>query len=96
MIIKLSESARKDLHKGFNYYEEKSSGLGNYYIDSMFSEIDSLQIYAGIHIKIDNHFRLLTKRFPYSIYYRIVDEIIYIDAVLDCRSDPENIHKRIK
>lgn len=35
---------------------------------SIFSDIDSLQLYAGIHLKAFGYFRLLSKRFPYAVY----------------------------
>ena len=49
MTIKISESAKNDLIRGFWFYESQSNGLGDYFLDSIFSEIDSLVIYAGVH-----------------------------------------------
>ena len=49
MIIKLLDSAEDDLVEGYHFYERKSKGLGNYFLDSLFSDIASLHIYAGIH-----------------------------------------------
>ncbi|MDD5400720.1 MAG: hypothetical protein PHQ93_06015 [Sulfurimonas sp.] len=54
-----------------------------------------MYIYAGIHIVIDGYFRLLAKRFPYSIYYKIEEKTILIYAVLDCRQNPINKEKRL-
>lgn|GEM_PF-4357953 len=31
------------------FYEKQSVGLGKYFFDVMFTEIDSLKTYAGIH-----------------------------------------------
>ena len=47
MKIKLLDSAEDDLVEGYHFYERKAEGLGNYFLDSLFSDIASLHIYAG-------------------------------------------------
>ncbi|WP_172437635.1 hypothetical protein, partial [Acidithiobacillus marinus] len=60
-----------------------------YFLNSLTSDIDSLVIYAGIHaLHFGNFHRLLAKRFPFAVYYRLEDSIIHIYAVLDCRQNP--------
>ncbi len=49
MRIKILSSATDDIIEGFRFYEKQSEGLGSYFIDAIFSDIDSLKIYAGIH-----------------------------------------------
>ena len=46
MRIEILGSAEKDLIDGFNFYERQSKGLGDYFLDSLFSDIESLYIYA--------------------------------------------------
>jgi len=46
MKIRISTSADQDLVEGFHFYENQSEGLGMYFLDSLFSDIDSLKIYA--------------------------------------------------
>ena len=96
MNIHILEEAKNDLFKGAKFYEAQKIKLGNYFFDSVMSDIESLQLYCGIHIKIKNFHRMLAKRFPYSIYYKYDEENIYIVAILDCRSNPQNIKKRLK
>lgn len=40
--------ALEDLDRGFEFYENKSPGLGQYFEDTIFSNIASLRLYAGI------------------------------------------------
>ena len=40
MRIELLDSAEKDLIDGFEFYEHQSKGLGEYFIDSIFSDIE--------------------------------------------------------
>ncbi len=95
MSIKILDDAMRDITDGFTFYEKQSEGLGNYFIDSIFSDIDSLLVYAGTHQKFfKKYYRLLSKRFPFAIYYRLVDDCIYVYAILDCRKKPAWIRKR--
>jgi len=96
MKIRILESASQDLIDGFHFYEKQAIGLGNYFLDSLFSDIDSLQVYAGIQpIYFDTYYRMLSKRFPFAIYYRIVSDEVLIYAILDCRRSPAWIRKQL-
>lgn len=97
MKIRISTSADQDLVDGFHFYENQLEGLGMHFLDSLFSDIDSLKIYTGIHsVHFNNYFRLLSKRFPFAIYYKIEQNNINIYAVLDTRSNPAWLRKKLK
>jgi hypothetical protein len=65
-------------------------------LDSLYSDIDSLQLYAGIHlIHFGKYHRLLSKRFPCGIYYLVQENTVLVRAVLDLRRDPEWIKQRL-
>ena len=68
MKIRVFSSALLDLKQGKHFYDLLQSGIGDYFYDSLFADIDSLQLYAGIHCQIFGYFRLLANRFPYPIY----------------------------
>ena len=95
MKIRILPSAMEDLSNGFQFYENQIPGLGSYFLETVFSDIDSLKLYAGIHSKVYGYHRLLSKRFPYAIYYSIESETVLINAVLDCRIDPESTRERL-
>ncbi|TQV81529.1 type II toxin-antitoxin system RelE/ParE family toxin [Aliikangiella coralliicola] len=96
MKIKILSSAKRDLSEGFLFYEKQSSGLGEYFLDSLFSDIDSLMIYAGTHqIFFDNYYRMLSKRFPFAIYYQVKNQTSFVYAVLDCRRNPGRIKEKL-
>jgi len=65
MKIKILEEAEQDLIDGFCFYEAQNFGLGQYFLDSLFSDINSLQLFAGIHPWYFSYQRLLSKRFPF-------------------------------
>jgi len=97
MKIKILNSANIDLIDGYWFYEKQAKDLGAYFLDTLFSDIDSLKIYAGIHsIHFEKYHRLLSKRFPFAIYYCIEDDTALVYAVLDCRRNPAWIRKKLK
>ncbi len=96
MRIKILSSAVEDLHLGRVFYEDQGEGLGEYFFDSLFSDIDSLVLYAGIHPKVFGYHRLLSKRFPYAVYYTIEDDLAVVWRVLDLRRDPDRIRRALK
>ena len=95
MRIELLDEAEQDLVDAFAFYEGKSEGLGEYFLDSLFADIESLRIHAGVHALTFGYHRLLAKRFPFAIYYRVENDVIRIYAVLDCRRDPAWIRERL-
>lgn len=96
MKIKILHSANQDLIDGYWFYEKQAKGIGGYFLDTLFSDIDSLKIYAGIHpISFKKYNRLLSKRFPFAVYYKIQDDTVLVYAVLDCRRNPAWIRKKL-
>ena len=97
MKIKILPAASDDLLNGYDFYEEQQTGIGSYFLDSLFSDIDSLLIYHGVHpLYFDQYYRMLSQRFPFAIYYRVEDEDIIVYAILDCRKNPAWIKGRFE
>jgi len=48
--IKILPSALADLDRGRIFYARQSKGIGDYFLDSLFSDIDSLELYAGVRV----------------------------------------------
>lgn len=94
MEVRILPSAENDLRKGYHFYENQCLGLGGYFYNSLYHEIGSLQRIAGIHSKRGKLFRMKTKKFPYVIYYQIVDSVVYVRAILDVRQNSVAIQQR--
>jgi len=71
-------------------------GIGDYFFDTLFSDIDSLVLYAGTHLKVDGFYRLLSRRFPYAVYYKIDGDTIVVWRVLDLRRDPRRNRRALQ
>ena len=61
MNIRILPEAERDLELGADFYESQRKGLGRYFNDSLLADIESLQIYAGVHERVHNLFRCLSK-----------------------------------
>jgi hypothetical protein len=95
MRVQILDEAQRDLVEGHRFYESQGEGLGDFFLDSLFSDIDSLQLYAGIHPVYFGYNRLLSKRFPFAVYYRVENEVVRVYAVLDCRREPSWTRSRL-
>ena len=95
MRIKLLSTALEDLYEARLFYEKQGEGLGEYFFDSLFSDIDSLLLYAGIHQKVFGYHRMLAKRFPYAVYYQVEKDTVVVWRGLDLRRDPEKIRQAL-
>lgn len=89
------EEAVDDMDEGKDFYNLREFGVGEYFWDSLISDIESLIIYAGIHKKKFGLYQMFAKRFPYAIYYEIENNFAYVVAVLPMRRDPAWIVEQI-
>jgi len=88
MKVVVLQDAAADMEAGREFYESCEAGVGEYFIDSLLSDLDSLVLYAGIHRRHFGLYRMLSRRFPFGIYYDIVSDTVCIYAILDMRCDP--------
>jgi hypothetical protein len=68
--------------------------VGAYFLDALYADIDSIQLFGGIHKQRGNLYGFKAKRFPYWIDYRIEGEVAFVVAVLDARQSPARIESR--
>jgi len=96
MKIVISDHASRDLLAGYRFYERQAAGVGSYFLDSLFSDIDSLLLHAGAHVTVRGYYRAISKRFPFAIYYKIEAREIRVRRVLDCRRNPSRLKVLLK
>jgi len=94
--IKILPSAISDLDRGRMFYARQGKSVGDYFLDSLFSDIDSLELYAGVHMKVFDYHRMLARRFPYAVYYRVDGDVCVVFRVLDCRQEPEKTAEALR
>ncbi|MFA6970613.1 MAG: type II toxin-antitoxin system RelE/ParE family toxin [Gallionella sp.] len=95
MRIKILSVAEDDLEEGYRFYESQADDLGSYFLDTLYSDIDSLAYFAGVHRVVLGYHRLLSKRFPFAVYYRVAGDEVLVFAILDCRRNPNWIRAKL-
>ena len=97
MKIQILDLAKGDLIEGYHFYEEREVGLGDYFLANLYTDIDSLAIFGGLHSKPYRHFhRALSKRFPFAIFYTVEEEVVRVRAIVDCRRKPSWIRQHLR
>lgn len=96
MTVRVLTAALNDLATGREFYDKQGQGIGDYFFDSLFSDIDSLSLYGGVHSKNFGFHRMLARRFPYAIYYKLEGNIVGVYRVMDCRQDPAKIANALR
>jgi hypothetical protein len=97
MRIEILDKAENDLVEGYLFYEAQQAGVGDYFLESLYSDIESLRLYAGIHRMAYRHYhRMLSRRFPFAVFYTLADDAVRVHAVVDCRRRPAWIREHLQ
>ena len=88
-------AASEDLEVARAFYNEREPGVGEYCVDSLLTDIESLSLFHGVHRLQFGCHRMLGTRFPFGIYYLDTDEATAVVAVLDLRRRPSWIRRQI-
>src|SRR5258708_32200717 len=77
--------AVEDVADAATWYEEQSPGLGGDLVDEVINAIrraqETPELFRIVRPR-DGIRRVLTKRFPYRVFFSIVSETLYVHAVL--------------
>ena len=94
--IRISDDALADLNEGHWFYEAQDEGLGDYFSSCLRADIESLKLTAGVHkVVYDDYYRLLSRVFPFGIFYTLSEGIAVVWAVIDLRKNPDWIRERL-
>ncbi len=94
MNVDLRPEASDDLVSAAAYFNDKSEGWGDHFLDSLETDLAELEREAGIHAIQYGLPCKFAKVFPFAIYYRIESSVAMVYAILSCRMDPK-FHRSI-
>lgn len=94
--VTILADAAEDIEAARDFYEGQEPGVGEYCVDSLLADIESLGLFSGIHPLHFRVHRMLASRFPFGIYYREHGDETQVFAVLDLRRDPNWIRKELR
>jgi plasmid stabilization system protein ParE len=91
----LRPGALRDIAQAKHWYEERRTGLGADFVQSVEACIESIrrnpEWYAMAH---ESYRRALVRRFPYAVFYEYAADTITVYAVFHCSQDPEKLRSR--
>ena len=95
MRVEILGSGHRDIVNGSRFYDEQQHGLGNYFASYVYSELESLVVYAGVHVQYAGYYKMILKRFPCSVYYKIEDGVVKVWRILDNRRNPHWVDSQL-
>jgi toxin ParE1/3/4 len=94
-VIVRPEAAR-EVQEGFDWYEERSEGLGLEFLRSAEAYLSSIQrspsAYSIAHYQVR---RALLRKFPYALFYLIREDTIVIGACFHIKRSPADWQRRV-
>lgn len=89
-------SAREELNRAVDYYEDCETGLGYDFLEEVYATIKRIQAYPEAWSSFSPRTRrCLTHRFPYSVVYLVKDARIFIVAVANSHQKPDYWQHRV-
>ena len=91
----LRTEAEADALEAYQWYNEQLSGLGDDFLAEIDRALDTIQANPELPQKLYREFRrVLTRRFPYAVFYAVRDDRIIVFAILHMARDPRLWRKR--
>jgi plasmid stabilization system protein ParE len=88
--------AEADIDEVYRWYEGQRPGLGRRFLSEVKTALESLREYLTSYQIIHEQVRrILLNRFPYALFYRIVDNSTLVFACLHVRRDPQRWQERV-
>ena len=87
-LLLVRPEAERDLAAARDWYEQKSAGLGDEFLDSVAGALRELERNAErSRLYYRNFRRVLLRRFPYKIFYHVIAQRVVIFRVLHAKQD---------
>jgi|SRR5680860_34220 hypothetical protein len=93
--VRLTDEALADIDSATQFYEKLVAGLGQYFFDSIITDLEALEFFGGIHQQKLGYYCCPSKRFPFLIYYDFSEEEVSVVAILDTRANPDKARRRL-
>jgi len=93
--LRIAPAAARDIVGAYKWYEDQQPGLGEQFRAELHVAFALVQQFseAGPAVHRDLR-RLLVRRFPYALYYRVTETALVIRGCLHLHSDPRRWRRR--
>jgi len=91
----LRPEAEADALEAYRWYSEQLPGLGEEFLAEIDRALETIRANPEAHRKLHREFRrVLTRRFPYAVFYAVRGDRIVAFAILHTARDPALWKKR--
>jgi len=91
--LRFLPEVEEDAYAGYAWYETKSPGLGEDFLRMFYACAGDISRNPLIFQQVYNDFRRsLLRRFPYAIYFKIVEKEIILFGLFHCARDPQKVN----
>jgi len=88
-------AAAADVEDAYHWYEIQRSGLGDEFLAAVATVVESLAAYPERFAVVYRQTRRANlRRFPYSLFYRIIDDQVIVVACMHGRRHPRRWQSR--
>ena len=88
--------AQLDATEAYEWYEERDPGLGAEFMRAVDLAVHQIKRYPEMYPLVHKNVRQgLTRRFPYSIFYVVEDDLVYVVSVFHASKDPRTWENRV-
>lgn len=95
MKIRFSKLSKSDYDISVDYYKRESDNLAVRFKNNIKKSIKRIEAFPNLYPKINDRVqKCVVLKFPYTIYYTIKDEDIYILAIASHYKNPDEYSKR--
>lgn len=95
MKLSLLPIAKQEINAAAESYERKSAGLGHKFLDRVEQALAKIKRNPkGYQKIIGENRRCNLEKFPFALWFKIVDEIVVVGC-LDSRRDPKLVRDRV-
>ena len=88
--------AEADVVAAYDWYESREPGLGEDFLRCVEACVLMIQRHPQLYpAAVDEFRRALIRRFPYEVFYEVVENTLFIYAVFHCAQDPAKWRDRL-
>jgi len=89
MVLEFHPEVQKEIQSAFDWYEDKSVGLGERFLNELDAGFISIQTQPKIHqAQIGNIRRCLVQKFPFGILFIEKSSCVYVLALMHLKQRP--------
>ena len=91
--VDFAKEASYEFRESVEWYESKAQGLGLKFTDEIDSTIERIKLNPDLYQSITENIRKIqVNKFPYSVFYKIEDDILVILRIFHSKRKPMKWH----